>query len=222
MDSMFNGLGLGSYVNQDKSKLVNKMIGDNNNHSQNNNPSGISKSASSQSLSLQEKQRIVAEQESAQNRAASKSPTPSKSVNLTDTLVTKSMSMNQISPNPTPWNNTATQPQTSNWNGSGGMSPSFPQASFKNPTPAFGNFSQPANFTSMNSQPAAKPDLSAFDTLMSGPAQTRQPMNAMQGPGGIRPIQPLIPSNMNQFNPRPANPSQAKPLSFNEINDLLS
>merc|ERR1719318_1358933 len=90
MDSMFDGLGLGNYVNQDKSKLVNKMIGDNNNQSLNNNQSNIPKSGSTHSLSLQEKQRILAEQESAQNRAASKSPTPSKPLNLTDSLMNKS------------------------------------------------------------------------------------------------------------------------------------
>ena len=100
---MFDGLGLGNYVNQDKSKLVNKMIGDNNNQSLNNNQSNIPKSASTHSLSLQEKQRILAEQESAQNRAASKSPTPSNPLNMADSLMNKSMSMNHISPNTTPW-----------------------------------------------------------------------------------------------------------------------
>jgi len=225
MDSMFNGLGLGNYVNQDKSKLVNKMInGDN--LSQNNN---IPKSASSHSLSLQEKQRILAEQESAQNRAASKSPTPSKPVNLTDSLMSKSMSMSQMSPSP--WSNTSNSinPPTTTWSngtsgssGLSGMSPRFPTSNLSNPTPAFGNLSQPASYSNMNSQAASKPDLSAFDSLMAGPAIPRQPMNAMQGPGGIRPIQPLLPSNVNQYNSRPANPSQAKPLSFNEINDLLS
>ena len=181
---MFNGLGLGNYVNQDKSKLVNKMInGDN--LSQNNN---IPKSASSHSLSLQEKQRILAEQESAQNRAASKSPTPSKPVNLTDSLMSKSMSMSQMSPSP--WSNTSNSinPPTTTWNngtsgssGLSGMSPKFPTSNLSNPTPAFGNLSQPASYSNMNSQAASKPDLSAFDSLMAGPAIPRQPMNAMQG-----------------------------------------
>jgi len=226
MDSMFDGLGLGTYVNQDKSKLVNKMIGDNNNQSMNNNQNNIPKSASSHSLSLQEKQRILAEQEAAQNRPASKSPIPSKPVNLTDSLINKSMSMNQISPNHTPWNNTTVN--TPNWNSGNlsssilsGTSPRLPQSQPASSSPAFGDFSQPASFSSMTSQPAAKPDLSAFDSLMGGPAQSRQTMNAMQGSGGIRPIQPMMPSNSTHLNRQPQ-PSQAKPLSFNEINDFLS
>merc|ERR1719470_673600 len=102
-----------------------------------------------------------------------------------------------------------------------GISPMLPQASLNSSGPAFGNFSQPASFTSLTTHPAPKPDLSSFDNLLSGPAQPRQPMNAMQGQGSIRPIQPMMPSSSIQFN-KPANPSQAKPLSFNEINDFLS
>merc|ERR1719233_2545703 len=224
MDSMFDGLGLGNYVNQDKSKLVNKMIGgDNNNHTKNNTVNNIAKSSSSHSLSLQEKQRILAEQESAQNRPASKSPTPSKPVNLTDSLINKSMSMNQISANPIPWNSSN---KSSNWpnggmSGGGGGSSIMPQTNLNTASPGFGNFSQPGSFSSLSHQQPAKPDLSAFDSLMSGPVQPKQPMNAMQGPMGIRPIQPMMPSNPNQFNRQPNQP-QAKPLSFNEINDFLS
>jgi len=211
-------------VNQDKSKLVNKMIGgDNNNHTKNNTENNISKSSSSHSLSLQEKQRILAEQESAQNRPASKSPTPSKPVNLTDSLINKSMSMNQISANPIPWNSSN---KSSNWpnggmSGGGGGSSIMPQTNLNTASPGFGNFSQPGSFSSLSHQQPAKPDLSAFDSLMSGPVQPKQPMNAMQGPMGIRPIQPMMPSNPNQFNRQPNQP-QAKPLSFNEINDFLS
>jgi len=219
MDSMFDGLGLGSYVNQDKSKLVNKMIGENNNHGMNNNQNNIPKSSSSHSLSLQEKQRILAEQESAQARPASKSPTPSKPVDLTDSLINKSLSMNTISANSTPWGNTN---KSSNYNSSnnlgslsvGGVLPRLPQTTASISNPGFANFSQPS------SQPPAKPDLSAFDSLM-GTSQPRQPMNSMQGSMGMRPIQPLMPST-SQFNNRQPNTPQAKPLSFNEINDFLS
>jgi len=224
MDSMFDGLGLGNYVNQDKSKLVNKMIGDNNNHSKN--EINIPKSTSSHSLSLQEKQRILAEQESAQNRPASKSPTPSKPMDLTNSLINKSMSMNQISANPTTWNNSN---NSSNWHNGGmgslgaggGGNLGMSQASSNNASPGFGNFNQSASFSSLNHQQSTKPDLSAFDSLMGGPVQPKQPMNAMQGPMGIRPIQPMMPSNPNQLN-RQQNQPQAKPLSFNEINDFLS
>ena len=182
MDSMFDGLGLGNYVNQDKSKLVNKMIGDYNNQSKN--EINILKSTSS--LSLQEKQRILAEQESAQNRPASKSPTPSKPMDLTNSLINKSMSMNQISANPTTWNNSN---NSSNWHNGGmgslgaggGGNLGMPQASSNNASLGFGNFNQSASFSSLNHQQSTKPDLSAFDSLMGGPVQPKQPMNAMQG-----------------------------------------
>ena len=81
MDSMIDELGLGNYVNRDKSKLVNQMIGDKNNQTKN--EINIPKSTSS--ASLQERQRILAEEESAQNRPANKSPpTPCRSMDLTN------------------------------------------------------------------------------------------------------------------------------------------
>merc|ERR1712025_1307701 len=103
--------GLGNYVNQDKSKLVSKMIGDNNNHSTVGSQINMPKSSSSQNLSLQEKQRIPAQRETAQTRS-SKSPTPSKPMDLTDSLINKSMSMNQISTNSSSWNSCN---KSSNW-----------------------------------------------------------------------------------------------------------
>merc|ERR1712240_803981 len=157
MDSVFDGLGLGNYVNQDKSKLVSKMIGDNNNHSTVGSQINMPKSSSSQNLSLQEKQRILAEQETAQTRS-SKSPTPSKPLDLTDSLINKSMSMNQISTNSSSWNNCN---KSSNWTNSN-MNPlgvtqvRMPQTSLNTSSPGFGNFSQPVNFSSMNSSQVTK------------------------------------------------------------------
>merc|ERR1712042_95346 len=156
-DSMFDGLGLGNYVNQDKSKLVSKMIGDNNNHSSVGSRMNMPKSSSSQNLSLQEKQRILAEQETAQIRS-SKSPTPSKPLDLTDSLINKSMSMNQISTNLSSWNDCN---KSSNWNNSS-MNPSgfsqvrMPQIGLNTSSPGFGNFSQSVNLSSMSSNQVTK------------------------------------------------------------------
>jgi len=96
MDSMFNSMGLSDYVNPDKTKLVNSVIGGEKQKSDINPAANIPKSSSS--LTLQEKRQMM------QNQQISK-PSPSPT-NLTDTLVNKSMSMNVMSmTNSTPLNN---------------------------------------------------------------------------------------------------------------------
>merc|ERR1719319_1456610 len=95
MDNMFSGLGLGNYVNQDKSSLVNKMLVEDNNKNQSS-PTSIPKSASSQGLSLQEKQRLLREQENAQKRSIP-SPANSSSASRPQTNNQQSKGNNQHS-----------------------------------------------------------------------------------------------------------------------------
>ena len=190
MDSMFDGLGLGTYVNQDKNKLVNKVIGGNDGHnSNNNNLPSISKSSSSHTLSLQEKQRILADQELARSRAVDKTQSSSTPVNLTDSL-SKSLSMNQISSVSNTWNasnvssnswNTPSSSSGSNWMNTnskfgGQISPSVPPSGI-----SLNSTMQPISLPVSTSQKATKPDLSAFDSLFGGPAKSKTSMNSMQG-----------------------------------------
>ena len=115
MDSMYSGLGLGDYVNTDKSKLVNTVIGADNRKQENNTPN-IPKSSSS--LSLQEKKQMMQKQETVQASRASASP-----VDLTDSLMNKSISMNAMSgqrTNSSSWNSKPSSGQT-NWNANSTM-----------------------------------------------------------------------------------------------------
>merc|ERR1719342_1863981 len=89
-------MGLSDYVNPDKSKLVNSVIGGEKEKQKSDPAANIPKSSSS--LTLQEKRQMM------QNQQISK-PSPSPT-DLTDTLVYKSMSMNVMSmTNSTPLNN---------------------------------------------------------------------------------------------------------------------
>jgi len=78
-----------------------------------------------------------------------------------------------------------------------------------------------ASSTASTTRLSPKPDLSAFDSLLS-PIQSnqKQPMNSLQGPGVGRGIsQPMAP--MNTLNAQHAS-NATKPLSNTDINDLLS
>ena len=199
MDSMYSGLGLGDYVNTDKSKLVNTVIGADNRKQENNTPN-IPKSSSS--LSLQEKKQIMQKQETVQASRASASP-----VDLTDSLMNKSMSMNAMSgqrtnssswnsrpsSGQTNWNANSTMINTSTWNSTsagfgGGLSQQSAQQGFGNFASASPSFS-PSPSGMMQPKPTqSKPDLSAFDSLMS-PSSLAAPkpsMGSMRGGGGER------------------------------------
>ena len=186
MDSMFSGMGLGDYVNTDKSKLVNTVIGgDKPGGSGAAASSNIPKSASS--LTLQEKKQMMQSQE--KSSKPSPSPTP---VNLTDSLMNKSLSMNTMSGSSQAWNSNSnssgwssaansnisniTQASGSSW----GPSPSQHQQTAQ----GFGGFTPaPMMPPAQPQQQRAKPDLSAFDNLLSpsSSAQAKQPMSSMMG-----------------------------------------
>jgi len=226
--SMFSGLGLDDYVNQDKSTIVNKMLSQDN--GVNKGPAqAMAKSASSHGLSLQEKQRLLREQENAKrgpltsgsatqrspNQAASRSikinNQSTQPTDLTNTLVNKSLSMNMSQmtnkvPSPA-WPNVSLTCQSS------GM-PLQPMGMSTASFPAFGGV-QPT---------AAKPDLSSFDNILAPSIQTRAPvpMNSMASKGvcsnpGI-PLQPSQPHHLGGT----FQSTNIKPLSSNDINDFLS
>ena len=184
MDSMFSGLGLGDYVNTDKSKLVNTVIGGDRPRQENNTSTqNIPKSSSS--LTLQEKKQMMQKQETLQTAAAS------SAVNLTDSLITKSLSMNatSVSSSGSPWNLKST---STNWNANSTMlnTPSWNNANtafssginqqfgnFAAASPGFSN--SPSGSGMMQIKPQQnKPDLSAFDNLMS-PSSSSAPKQAM-------------------------------------------
>ena len=222
MDNMFSGMGLGDYVNKDKSKLVNSMI---DGREKSNPPSeskvSIPSISKSSSMSLQEKRQIMQQQEAAKSQAK-----PPAQPNLTDTMIAKSVSMNQM-PSSSSWS--LPPPSTgTGWSQLSSQQPQSLQAK------GFGNFS-PA---SSSVRPAAqKPDLSAFDNLLSPTSgvgfQNKQPINSfggtlrlsytvsinifvLTGTNTLRPLSPLQQQGSNNNN------SNTKQLSLNDINDLLS
>ena len=177
MDNMFAGMGLGDFINKDKTTLVNSMIAgpDQRSESKVSIPS-ISKSSSNSNLSLQEKRKIMEQQEAAKSVKPPVAQTPA------DSLIAKSLSMNQMS-------SSASGSATTNWNSpsaltswnttSQGLGSQQPQ---QRPGAGFGNFSQAQ---SLIRPPAQKPDLSAFDNLLSpssgGGSSNKQPMNSIGG-----------------------------------------
>ena len=204
MDSMFDGMGLGDFVNADKSSLVNSVIaGQDKQGVPTSSPaSNIPKSSSS--LTLQEKKQMMQQQSTAK-------PPPSP-VNLTDSLMSKSMSMNAMSSNaskPTMNNPTWAQNSSSGWSSS--MTPASQTA--------FGGFTSAPTTTQLST----KPDLSAFDNLLS-PNTNKQPMNSMRQPGMSSMIQSslLQPQQQSTSLMTNNNSQGAKQLSMNDINDFLS
>jgi len=205
MDNMFAGMGLGDFINKDKNTaLVNSMIAgpDKSSESKVSIPS-IAKSSSN--MSLQEKRKILQQQEAAKSVKPPVAQTPA------DSLIAKSLSMNQMSGS-TNWNSPAS---LTGWN------------SLNNPPPqglsgaGFGNFSQPQ---SLIRPPTQKPDLSAFDNLLSpssggaSGASNKLPMNSIGGASTLQPISPMVPQQPRLSN----NNSNTKQLSLHDINDLLS
>ena len=185
MDSMFSGMGLGDYVNADKSKLVNTVIGGDK-------PGGgggsaaassnIPKSASS--LTLQEKKQMMQSQE--KSSKPSPSPTP---VNLTDSLMNKSLSMNTMSSSSQSWNSnsngwsSAATSNISNITQASGASWGPSPSQHQQPAQGFGSFTPAPMMPPQPQQQRPKPDLSAFDNLLSpsSSAQAKQPMSSMMG-----------------------------------------
>ena len=201
MDSMYSGLGLSDYINSDKSNLVNTVIGtDKVKHDNNTNTPNIPKSSSS--LTLQEKKQMMQKQEPVQPPRVSASP-----VNLTDSLINKSMSMNAMSvprtssssgtfkpsSGQTNWNTSSTISDTPTWNS---PNTGFVGGLAQQSSQGFGNFAAASSSFSPSplgmTQPKptqSKPDLSAFDSLMS-PSSLAQPkpsMGSMMGGESRRP-----------------------------------
>ena len=232
MDTMYSGLGLGDYVNSDKSKLVNSVIGSDGRQKENNMPN-IPKSSSS--LSLQEKKQMMQKQETVQESGASPSP-----VNLTDSLMNKSISMNAMSgiktnnsswnlkpsAGQTNWNTNSSTLNAPTWNSSntgGGLTQQPAQQGFGNFASASPSFSSSASGMMQPKPTQSKPDLSAFDSLMSPtffapPKPSMGSMLPKPTMGVISPA-PLLPQ---QSSGAPGNNNSSKQLSLNDINDLLS
>ena len=176
MDSMFTGMGLGDFINKDKTSLVNSMIAgpERSSESKVSIPS-ISKSSSN--MSLQEKRKILQQQEAAKSVKPSVAQTPA------DSLIAKSLSMNQMSASgsgsgTTNW---SSPPPLTGW--SSVSSP--PSQALQRPGagPGFAQFSQAQGLVR---PPAQKPDLSAFDSLLSSSSggasfHNKQPMNSIGG-----------------------------------------
>ena len=217
MDSMFDGLGLGDYVNSDKSHLVNSVIGssqDKQNSSSNISSNIPQPSSSSSSLSLQQKKQMMQQQQQ------SVKTTTTQPTNLTDSLIAKSMSMNAMSSSSTNQSSSINQ----SWSNNSGWSSSVSQQqSFSNQ--GFGGFaSAPMKKppTMMQQQQQQKPDLSAFDSLLSPSSSmtNKQPMNAMRPSMTSQTSSLLQPQQSSVRNHN--NNQGSKQLSMNDINDLLS
>ena len=179
MDTMFSSMGLNDYVNPDKSKLVNSVISSDNNNSSTAAPSNTVPKSNS-SLSLQEKKQLMQNQ---QKKSVSPAPT-----NLTDSLMNKSLSMNVMSSGNNwgskPSNSSVISSQTSSWNTSFNSNFNNQQSLSE-----FGSFNSAQSFNQVptkgqlninKQQESNKPDLSAFDNLLSPmSAQPKQSMNLM-------------------------------------------
>ena len=250
MDSMFNGLGLGNYVNQDKGNLVNSVIGCDGKQTSNKKEGNVTKSTSNQSLSLQDKQRLLAEQEKALNQSKEQPSMLNKPINPQGSIINKSVSLNQISSSSNVQIGTTYQAHSlfSSSNMSGTPFNVNPQGTSNS---SFGNFAQASGATAATTPfnptykgSTGKPDLSAFDSLMStSPFQGKPSMNSIKGKntvyftlkfsdiyftaqspglglGGMQPLQPTISGTSAHWGTN--NNGQSKPLSTNEIDDLLS
>ena len=187
MDTMFSSMGLNDYVNPDKSKLVNSVIGSDDKNSSSPVVQTAAVQKSSSTLSLQEKKQMMQNQQK-----PTVSPTPT---NLTDSLINKSLSMNSMSSGSgnnwsKPSNSSIINSQTTLWNSSTSHNSNFNnQQSLSD----FGSFNSaqslnqiPRMGQSNNRQQNNKPDLSAFDNLLSPmSSQATQPMNKMSMGTGL-------------------------------------
>lgn len=221
MDKMFSDLGLDGYMDNTFSDT------NSNNSSQNGffsptqssqGSSGIPSSRSTGSLSLQDKQRMVAQQEMNQRLqsqtpimpAAVQSKQPSKPKDLTSTLIESNLSQMRITPTPT--NTTWTQPSQNN---------SFASFNAFQSSPAL-QWNQPAQqqWTSPTQLPIT--NSSSFNALNSlFPSKNDKiPMNQMQGNANKAMTAPLAP-NMNFMN-NTNNNNQTNVLSKDDIMDFLN
>ena len=219
MDNMYSSLGLGGFVNAERrTELASSLISP---------PAASSPSAASpaslqrsaqnlsleEKLKLQEKQAQVSQQAVAGTQPSGKSQSMVKSQSLNMMQPTpKPQAMGQIHPMPM-MNHPFLQHQGTDFN-----KPTIPTMS--QPMQP-GQIFAPSPTASTSSRLSPKPDLSAFDSLLS-PIQSnqKQPMNSLQslgGGGGIsQPMAPLKTPKTQQAS------NATRPLSNTDINDLLS
>ena len=222
MDDMFSGLGLGSYVKKDSGAVAMGLMSQDNNSTASTSPAvamGASGAADGKGLTLEEKRRLVRESENLQKhqRQAHIIPSPAAAPqrpnqprDLTQSLMEKNLTQMHSSQSMSSMQLQQQQQQPSPF-GAMNTSPSlFNNASSS--SSQWGNFSQAP--VPMQQQ-QKKPDLSAFDSLLSMPSsssQQRQSMNSMMTPA----------TTMSMANTQQQNKSTAaKPLSNSDISDLL-
>lgn len=195
-DSMLAGLGLGSYVEKKDSQAIATGL-----MTSNHPPGGVSTAGaiSGGGLSLDEKRRMAQQGEALQRlnkppqmtMQAQKAPTR----DLTRSLMDKNL--NQM-------NFSTSAASNSNW-ANFTSAPAMQQQH----TPNF----TPYSTTPQQQQQQPKPDLSAFDNLLTMPSSSsRQSMGSMMSP-----MNPPPQTTSNQANNKPV-----KSLTANDISDLLS
>ena len=242
MDDLFSGLGLGSYVAKKDTGAIATGLMAQAKPEPVTSPAVPKPAATSDGLSLEDKRRMMQQgeqmqrlsQQPALGGAASTAPMSKPStgpVDLTASLMQKSLSGMSSSNSPMSMSGSGSHASPMSMSGSQSMG-SFQSASMGPATSTnWGGFASaaPAPPMSMPQQQQQqgqrpKPDLSAFDSLLSMPssqksapmaqqqAQARPMMGSGMGMGMLSPHQP-----QQQQQPQAA----AKPLSSNDINDLL-
>ena len=246
VDDMFSGMGLDNYVKKkDTAALATGLMSnqpDSNQQTFAETTPSFNATSTSQ-LSLEDKKRLVQQTEaqkrmrdqpqlmpnsismgSLQQKNASGSVMTGQSgpTDLTSTLMQKNLSQMKSSTS----HNTISAFQ------SGTQFGSQSAASSGLSDAGWGNFAQPMSYSQPVSNSGPKPDLSAFDSLLSMPSSNqRTSMNAMATKA--RPTASALPAHQTmigstvrtspQFSTPTAQPSQnVKSLTANDISDLLS
>ncbi len=225
-DDVFAGLGLGDYVKKkDTGAIATGLLAAAESTGSSGSISGPPASAvTGGGLSLEEKRRLAMEADSMQKfkpassggggltpQVAPSQAKTSQPRDLTDTLMSQNLNQMRVSQSMSQFSSpSSTAPMAQSPSMSFGMQP---QASSST---QWGNFSQaPSSSMARPSlQPQSKPDLSAFDSLLSMPSQQQKPsMNAMR-PAQMGPV-----AAQRQTSP---NPSGAKTLTASELSDFLN
>lgn len=226
MDKMFSDLGLDGYMDNTFSDNTNSS---NSNNSQNGffSPTQptIPSSRSTGSLSLQDKQRMVAQQEMNQ-RLQSQTPImpaavapkqQTKPKDLTSTLIETNLSQMRIAPQPSQMNNTWTQNTSQNFATFNAFQ-STPAPQWNTPAPV-ASVQQQQNWNA----PTQVPPSNSFNSLSNlfPTKNDKIPMNQMQGGVNKTMTNPLVNSSMNFMNTTNNN-NQTNVLSKDDIMDFLN
>lgn len=221
MDQVFSDLGLEGYMDNTFSDTNSSTSSQNGFFSPTQPTSTLTSSRSSGSLSLQDKQRMVAQQEMNQRlqNQASIIPAqvppkqPTKPKDLTSTLIESNLSQMRITPTPAMQPNSTWTQNTSQNFASFNAFQSTPALQWNTPTPAQQSWTSP---------PQPVPNSSSFNSLnnLFTTKNDKVPMNQMQGGANKTMTSPLAPT-MNFMN-NTNNNNQTNVLSKDDIMDFLN